>query len=49
MNLKGNPEEGVPPIFRNMLRMKKDDDEKINYLPGTLNIGKQLFIIGFKN
>lgn len=45
--LIGNPEEGVPPIFRNV-KNEKDDDEKINYLPGTLNIGKQLSLLGSK-
>lgn len=45
--LKGNPDRGVPPIFRNV-KNDKDDDEKINYLPGSLNLGKQLLLLGSK-
>lgn len=43
--LKGNAESGLPPIFRNV-KNDKDDDEKINYLPGQLNLGKQLLLLG---
>lgn len=46
-DLLGNPDEGVPPVFKNV-KNEKDDDEKINYLPGTLNIGKQLSLLGSK-
>ncbi len=45
--LKGNPKEGIPPVFKNV-KNDKDDEEKINYLPGTLNIGKQLSLLGSK-
>lgn len=45
--LKGNPKGGIPPIFKNV-KDDKDDDEKINYLPGSLNIGKQLLLLGSK-
>lgn len=46
-DLKGNPEKGIPPRFKNV-KNEKDDDEKINYLPGSLNIGKQLLLLGAK-
>jgi len=45
--LKGNPNEGIPPIFKNV-KNEKDDDEKINYLPGALNLGKHLLLLGSK-
>ncbi|MDP3819095.1 MAG: ATP-binding protein [Methylotenera sp.] len=45
--LKGNPKDGIPPIFKNV-KDDKDDEEKINYLPGSLNIGKQLLLLGSK-
>ena len=45
--LKGDPIKGIPPIFRNV-KNEKDDEEKINYLPGSLNIGKQLLLLGTK-
>ena len=45
--LKGNPSDGIPPIFKNV-KNDKDDDEKINYLPGSLNLGKQLLLLGSK-
>jgi len=45
--LKGNPNAGIPPIFKNV-KNDKDDDEKINYLPGSLNLGKQLLLLGSK-
>ncbi|MCX2864604.1 DUF853 family protein [Paucibacter sp. PLA-PC-4] len=47
VELKGNPELGIPPIFKNV-KNEKDDDEKINYLPGALNLGKQLLLLGSK-
>lgn len=46
-DMKGDPSKGMPPIFRNV-KNDKGDDEKINYLPGTLNIGKQLLLLGTK-
>lgn len=45
--LTGDPSGGIPPIFRNV-KNEKDDEEKINYLPGTLNLGKQLLLLGSK-
>ena len=47
VELKGNPNEGIPPVFRNV-KNEAGDPEKINYLPGTLNIGKQLSLLGSK-
>lgn len=44
--LIGNPEEGIPPIFKNIVTEK--DEEKIFNLPGSLNIGKQLLLLGTK-
>lgn len=44
--LKGNPEKGIPPIFKNLVTEK--DEDKIFNLPGTLNIGKQLLLLGTK-
>ncbi|MFA6087239.1 ATP-binding protein [Mucilaginibacter sp.] len=47
--LKGDVEKGVPPIFRKP-KNEKEDNEKINYLPGSnaLNIGQQLLSLGAK-
>ena len=45
--LKGRPEEGIPPIFKNV-KNEAGDNEKIFYLPNTLNIGKQLSLLGSK-
>lgn len=45
--LRGNPNEGIPPVFKNV-KNEKDDDEKINYLPGSHNFGKQLLLLGAK-
>ncbi len=44
--LKGNPEEGIPPIFKNIVT--DAGEEKIFNLPGSLNIGKQLLLLGTK-
>jgi len=44
--LKGNPMEGIPPIFKNIVTEKGED--KIFYLPGSLSIGKQLLLLGTK-
>jgi len=44
--LKGNPMEGIPPIFKNVVT--EAGEEKINYLPGTLNLGKQVLLLGTK-
>jgi hypothetical protein len=45
--LKGNPELAIPPIFK---KLKNDagDPEKINYLPGSLNVGQQVLSLGSK-
>lgn len=45
--LKGNAENAIPPIFRKPKNDQKDD-EKINYLPGSLNVGQQLLSLGAK-
>lgn len=44
--LKGNPREGIPPVFRNVVT--DAGEEKINYLPGALNLGKQVSLLGTK-
>lgn len=45
--LEGNPFLGIPPVFKNV-KNDKEDDEKIFYLPNTLNLGKQLLLLGAK-
>lgn len=45
--LKGDPVNGIPPIFKNP-KNDSGDPEKINYLPSSLNIGKQLSLLGSK-
>lgn len=45
--LKGNPKTGKSPIYKNV-KNTSGDDEKINYLPNSLNIGKQLSLLGSK-
>lgn len=44
--LKGNPMEGIAPIFKNIVTEAGED--KIFNLPGSLNIGKQLLLLGTK-
>lgn len=44
--LKGNPEKGIPPVFKNVVT--EAGEKKINYLPGALNIGKQVMLLGTK-
>lgn len=44
--LKGNPTDGIPPIFKNVVT--EAGEEKINYLPGSLNLGKQVLLLGTK-
>lgn len=44
--LKGNPQLGVPPTFRNVVT--DAGAEKINYLPGALGLGKQVLLLGTK-
>lgn len=45
--LRGNPINGIPPIFKNIM-VDAGAAEKINHLPNTLNIGKQLSLLGSK-
>jgi energy-coupling factor transporter ATP-binding protein EcfA2 len=44
--LKGVPSKGIPPVFKNIVT--EAGEEKINYLPGSLSIGKQLQLLGAK-
>lgn len=44
--LKGEPELGIPPTFKNIVTAA--GAEKINYLPGTLGLGKQVSLLGTK-
>lgn len=44
--LKGSPDDGIAPIFKNVVA--DAGEEKINYLPGSLNLGKQLLLLGTK-
>lgn len=44
--MKGNPESGIQPTFKNIVT--DAGKEKINYLPGALNLGKQLLLLGSK-
>lgn len=47
--LRGNPSEGIPPIFKNIVTAAgATDEEKINYLPNSLNLGKQVLLLGTK-
>jgi len=45
--IKGNPEDGIPPVFK-PVKNDKDDEEKIHYLPNTPNLGKQITLLGSK-
>jgi len=45
--LRGNPINGIPPIFKNVM-VDAGAAEKVNYLPNSLNIGKQLSLLGSK-
>lgn len=44
--LVGDPGRGIPPTFKHIVTEAKE--EKINHLPGSLNIGKQLLLLGTK-
>lgn len=44
--LRGNAKTGIPPIFKHVVTTA--GAEKINYLPGALNLGKQLLLLGAK-
>ena len=44
--LRGDPSKGIAPIFKNVVAAA--GEEKINYLPGSLNLGKQVLLLGSK-
>ena len=44
--LKGDASKGIPPQFKNIVTAA--GEEKINHLPGALNIGKQVQLLGTK-
>ena len=44
--LRGNALEGIPPIFKHIATGASD--VKVNYLPGSLNVGKQVLLLGTK-
>ena len=46
VELRGNLEKGIAPIFKNV--ETGASEEKINYLPGSLNLGKQVLLLGTK-
>ncbi|WP_444676854.1 helicase HerA-like domain-containing protein [Halomonas sp. E19] len=46
VELKGDPLSGIPPVFKNVVT--EAGEEKINYLPGALNLGKQVSLLGTK-
>lgn len=46
IELRGNPDKGIAPIFKNVVTAA--GEEKINYLPGSLNLGKQVLLLGTK-
>lgn len=45
--LKGNAENGIPPVFK-PINMNKANGERVQYLPDTQNIGQQLYSLGSK-
>ncbi len=47
VELKGDAQRGIPPIFKNV-KNESGDPEKIHYLPSQLNLGKQLQLLGTK-
>jgi len=47
--IRGNPLEGIPPIFKNVTNDKDlDAQDKVFHLNSSLNIGKQLLLLGTK-
>lgn len=46
-DMMGDPLAGIPPTFKHVLN-EKGNDIKINYLPASLSIGKQLLFLGTK-
>ena len=45
--LRGNPINGIPPVFKNVM-VDAGAAEKVNYFPNQLNLGKQLSLLGSK-
>lgn len=45
-DMKGDPARGIAPVFKHVETGK--GETKINYLPNSLNIGKQLLLLGTK-
>ena len=45
-NMVGDASKGIAPVFKHIETAA--GEEKINYLPGSLNIGKQLLLLGTK-
>lgn len=47
--LRGNVYSGIPPVFKNIATAAGiAKDEKVNYLPSGLNLGKQVLLLGTK-
>lgn len=46
VELKGDAENGISPVFKNVVTAA--GEVKINYLPGNLNLGKQVLLLGTK-
>lgn len=45
-DLKGNPEKGIPPVFKNVT--SDGGANRVYYLPNSLNLGKQVMLLGTK-
>lgn len=46
VEMRGTAEKGIPPTFKNIVNAA--GEFKINYLPGSLSIGKQIQLLGSK-
>lgn len=46
VEMRGTAEKGIPPTFKNIVTAA--GELKINYLPGSLSIGKQIQLLGSK-
>ncbi len=47
--LKGDANRGIPPIFKNIATAASvQKNDKVNYLPNGLNLGKQVLLLGTK-
>lgn len=46
VEMRGTAEKGIPPTFKNIVTAA--GESKINYLPGSLSIGKQIQLLGSK-